>query len=123
MEVKMKGILLPVEKEEILAETNKRMPSINGMETDAATKAASGLGLKSKYWPLEKGSVNIKTIPTATIKNTANPTMRDSFENSENDDALLIFRCCDYYYNGYNSQLMHLKLSLIALIVPIASLY
>ena len=49
MEVKMKGILLPVEKEEILTATNKQMPSINGMETDAATKAASGLGLKSKY--------------------------------------------------------------------------
>ncbi len=49
MEVKMKGILLAVEKEEILAATNRQMPSINGMETDAATKAASELGLKSKY--------------------------------------------------------------------------
>jgi hypothetical protein len=81
MKVKIKGILLQVGVEEILAAINKQMPSINGMETDAATKAANGLGLKSKYWPLENGRVNIKTIPTATIKNTANPTMRDSFIN------------------------------------------
>ena len=49
MEVNMKGILLLVAKEEILAAINKQMLSINGMETDAATKAASGYGLKSKY--------------------------------------------------------------------------
>jgi hypothetical protein len=49
MEVKVKGILLAIEKEEILAATNRQMPSTNGMETDAATKAASELGLKSKY--------------------------------------------------------------------------
>ena len=91
MEVKMKGILFLVGDEEILAAINKQMPSINGMETDAAIRATSGLGLKSKYWPLENGRVNIKTIPTATIKNTANPITRDSFENSEdNDGALLI---------------------------------
>jgi hypothetical protein len=86
MKVKIKGILLLVGNEEILIAINKQVPSINGMETDVATKAASGSGLKSKYCPLEKGSVNIKTIPTATIKNTANPIIRDSFENIEDSD-------------------------------------
>ena len=48
MEVKMKGILLPVEKEEILAATKKQMPSINGMETDAATKGSKWIGIEVK---------------------------------------------------------------------------
>jgi hypothetical protein len=42
------GIQL-VEQVEIFAARNKQMPSMNGMKIDAATKAANGLGLKSKY--------------------------------------------------------------------------
>ena len=86
MKVRIKGTLLLVADAEMLTAIYKQIPSINGIETDVATKAASGLGLKSKYCPLEKGSVNIKTTPTATIKNTANPIIKDSFENIEDSN-------------------------------------
>jgi Tfp pilus assembly major pilin PilA len=84
MEVSMKGILLLlVEKAEIFAAMNKPKPIINGIKVAAATTAANGLGLKSKCCPLENGSVNIKTMPTPTNKNTANATISDSFEKIE----------------------------------------
>jgi hypothetical protein len=90
IEVSIKGILLLlVEKAEIFTATNKHKPIIKGMKVDAAITAANGLGLKSKYCPLENGSVNIKTMPTPTNKNTANARISDSLEKIEQDVELL----------------------------------
>jgi hypothetical protein len=66
VELKTKGIL-PVAEKEIFAAGYKQAPSTNGIKTVATNKAANGSGLKSKYWPLENGSVNIRIIPTDTI--------------------------------------------------------
>ena len=70
IEVKIKGIL---EDEDI---ENKQTLITKGIRIIAANIAVNGSGLKSKYWPFENGSVNIRIIPTATIKNTPHEITR-----------------------------------------------
>jgi len=67
---------------------NKESPITNGISITSAQIAAKGWGLKSRCVPFEKGSVNMKIIPAATIKNTQKDTAREALTAQDEELSL-----------------------------------